>query len=86
MKTKQDYIKIYKEHINNERKLYMEERSGNDTGFDYQGADTIEEIIGYYLLWYGKQAFNIWLENLRRKRYNTLWDKEITEKLKILSV
>lgn len=86
MKTKQDYIKEYTEHINNEKKLYMEERNGNDAGFDYQGADSIDEIIGYYLFWYDKQAFNTWLENLRMVRYKTLFDEEITEKLKVLSI
>lgn len=83
-KDKQYYINIYNKGLEEDRQHYIGEY-GNDFDFDpNQFIETIEEIVGYYLIYYKDEALKIWLENLVCVKQKNVTDGEVTTILKTI--
>ena len=80
MKTKEDYINAYYEGIEEERQIYIKE-VGNDIDFECDDSfiNTVDEIVGYYLVRHSEAPLEIWLENLKNSKCKWETDDEVTK-------
>ena len=72
MRNKQSYIDTYQLIIEEDKQRYIKEH-GTDEGYDWSCAaeciSTAEEVVGYYISWYGKSALKEWLNNVKKKNW-----------------
>lgn len=80
MKSKQYYIDVYNQAIEDERQLCIKE-NGNDYYFEWDDSfiDTAEEIVGYYLVRHSEEPLETWLYNLENSRCKWTTDDEVTK-------
>ena len=87
MKTKQDYINAYYDGIEEQRQIYIKE-VGNDIDFECDDSfiDTVDEIVGYYLVRHSEAPLTTWLKNLEDSKCKWETDKGVTKVLQKLCI
>ncbi|MCM3387299.1 hypothetical protein M3649_04020 [Ureibacillus chungkukjangi] len=83
--NKEYFINHYEIAYNEAKEEYIQHNNGVDDGcFDFEDVNTIELIVGYYLVYYGDNALNQWLENLDGSGYQWNTDEGVSNVLAAL--
>ena len=81
MKDKQYYINCYYKTVDKAR-----EELGDEMSYTFAEVETVDEIVGYYLVWHEDDFLETWLENLLLSGVKRSHDGKVTKILKRLSI
>ncbi|QST02194.1 hypothetical protein IMZ31_22335 (plasmid) [Pontibacillus sp. ALD_SL1] len=77
VKTPEEYLEIHNAYLKE-----AVEHEGEEDPYSYPM--TAEEVVGYYLAYYGEEAYETWMENLKDAPNKHDTDEEVTRILKAL--